>query len=123
MDARQVLKTAWVDAVRALGARALTRAALVDLPRSDLVRLVGAGGASIDELNCVRRRVSRIKGGRLGRMIAARGGPATVVMASDVLGDDPSVIGGGPFVRDPTTAAEAREVLRRFGVRVPAAVE
>jgi len=81
--------------------------------------LLGAG-ADIDEINAVRKHLSRVKGGRL----AAAAAPATVVgiAFSDVVGDDPSVIGSGPTVPDETTFADALGVLDRYGVAVPEAV-
>ncbi|GAB3440643.1 glycerate kinase type-2 family protein [Insolitispirillum peregrinum] len=77
-------------------------------------------GATINEINCVRKHLSAIKGGRLA-MAAA---PAQVVtlMISDVPGDDPSVIGSGPTVPDPTTFADAWEVVRKYAVPLPPAV-
>jgi glycerate 2-kinase len=71
-------------------------------------------GATIAEMNCVRKHLSAIKGGRL----AAAGHPARVItyLISDVPGDDPSVIASGPCVPDPTTFAKALEVLARNGV-------
>jgi hydroxypyruvate reductase len=78
------------------------------------------GGATIAEMNCVRKHLSAIKGGRL----AAAAHPARVVtyVISDVPGDDPSVIASGPTVPDPTTYAEALEVLARYGIDGPAAM-
>ena len=77
-------------------------------------------GAAIDEMNCVRKHLSAIKGGRL----AAACAPARVVtlLVSDVPGDSPSVIGSGPTVPDPTTCADALAVLDRYAIAVPAAV-
>ena len=77
-------------------------------------------GASITELNCVRKHLSAIKGGRL----AAAAAPARVIslIISDVVGDDPSVIASGPTVVDPTTCAEALAVLARYGISPPAHV-
>ena len=77
-------------------------------------------GANISEMNCVRKHLSRIKGGRL----AAACAPARVVTLtiSDVPGDDPSVIASGPTVPDATTCADALSILRRYKIGVPAAV-
>ncbi len=77
-------------------------------------------GATISEINCVRRHLSAIKGGRLG----AACHPAQVVtlLMSDVPGDDPINIASGPTVADPTTCADALDVIRRYGVDVPASV-
>lgn len=79
-------------------------------------------GANIGEMNCVRKHLSAIKGGRL----AAAAAPAQVLtlLISDVPGDDPAVIASGPTVPDPTTFAEARAILRKYGIDEPrAAVE
>jgi hydroxypyruvate reductase len=78
-----------------------------------------ASGAAIDEMNCVRKHLSAIKGGRL----AARCAPARVVtlLISDVPGDDPSVIGSGPTVPDATTCADALRILARYGIALPTA--
>jgi len=76
-------------------------------------------GAAIDEMNCVRKHLSAIKGGRLAAMCA----PAQVVtlLISDVPGDAPQVIGSGPTVPDTTTCADALRILARYGIEVPAA--
>ncbi len=77
-------------------------------------------GAHIGEMNCVRKHLSRIKGGRL----AAACAPAQVVTLtiSDVPGDDPAVIASGPTVPDATTCADAMAILDRYGIAVPAPV-
>jgi glycerate 2-kinase len=74
-------------------------------------------GATIAEMNCVRRHLSAIKGGRL----AAAAAPARVVtlMISDVPGDDPSVIASGPTVGDPTTSADALAILQKYSIEIP----
>lgn len=76
-------------------------------------------GAAIDEMNCVRKHLSAIKGGRLAAMCA----PAQVVtlLISDVPGDSPQVIGSGPTVPDSTTCADALRILARFRIDIPAA--
>ena len=78
-------------------------------------------GAHIGEMNCVRKHLSRIKGGRLGAACA----PARMVTLtiSDVPGDDPSTIASGPTVADASTCADALDILRRYGIEVPQAVE
>jgi len=83
-------------------------------------RALLASGAAIGDINCVRRHLSAIKGGRL----AAACHPARVVTLaiSDVPGDHPIDIASGPTVPDPTTRADARGVLRRYGVDEPASV-
>ena len=79
-----------------------------------------ASGASISEMNCVRKHLSRIKGGRL----AAACAPARVVTLtiSDVPGDDPSTIASGPTVADASTCADALAILRRYRIGLPDAV-
>lgn len=76
-------------------------------------------GAAIDEMNCVRKHLSAIKGGRL----AARCAPARVVtlLISDVPGDAPEVIASGPTVADSTTCADALAILKRYAIEIPAA--
>ena len=77
-------------------------------------------GASISEMNCVRRHLSSLKGGRL----AAVCHPAQVwtLLISDVPGDDPIDIASGPTVADPTTCADAQAIVERYRISVPAAV-
>ena len=77
-------------------------------------------GASITEMNCVRKHLSRIKGGRL----AAACAPARVLtlLISDVPGDDASVIASGPTVPDASTCADALAILSRYAIEVPQAV-
>jgi glycerate 2-kinase len=85
--------------------------------KQEVNRALLRSGAAIDEMNCVRKHLSRIKGGRLA---AALGTPNLVTLAiSDVPGDDPSTIASGPTVADPTTLADARAILERRGVAVP----
>jgi hydroxypyruvate reductase len=78
-------------------------------------------GANITEMNCVRKHLSRIKGGRL----AAACAPAQVVTLtiSDVPGDDPSVIASGPTVPDASTCLDALAILSRYQIQLPAATE
>jgi hydroxypyruvate reductase len=77
-------------------------------------------GVPIDQINTVRKHISRVKGGRLARLIA----PARIVTLalSDVPRDDLSAIGSGPTIPDPTTLADARAVLERFGIVPPRSV-
>ena len=98
------------------GASALLTLPAPGLALADLQSLTGAllrSGATINELNTVRKHLSRIKGGNLARLAA----PATLVtlILSDVVGDPLDVIASGPTVPDPTTVADAREVLARHG--------
>jgi glycerate 2-kinase len=124
-----------LEAVRGLGPDDLVIAlisgggsALMALPAPGLTladkqavnRALLRSGADIGEMNCVRKHLSAIKGGRL----AAAAFPARVVTLaiSDVPGDDPAVIASGPTVPDPTTFAEARSILVKYGIAEPAAV-
>jgi hydroxypyruvate reductase len=77
-------------------------------------------GAAIQEINIVRKHLTRLSGGQL----ACAAGKAQVValMISDVAGDDPAYIASGPCTPDPSTAVDALQILRRFGIDAPAAV-
>jgi glycerate 2-kinase len=85
--------------------------------KQEISRALLASGATISEMNCVRRHLSAIKGGRL----AAACAPARVVtlLMSDVPGDDPADIASGPTVADPTTCADAIAILDRYGIAAP----
>ncbi len=105
------------------GGSALMAAPAVGLTLADKQAVTKAllrSGATISEINCVRKHLSAIKGGRL----AAAAAPARVVtlMISDVPGDDPSVIASGPTVPDPTTFADALGVVEKYGIQAPPAV-
>ncbi len=86
-----------------------------------LTRSLLACGAAIGEINCVRKHLSAIKGGRL----AAAAAPAGVLTLaiSDVPGDDPATIASGPTVADPTDGADARAILARYGIETGPAVD
>jgi hydroxypyruvate reductase len=102
--------------------------ALLSLPLAGLTltdkqtvnRALLASGATIGEMNTVRRHLSAVKGGRL----AAACAPARVVslLMSDVPGDDPAVIASGPTVGDPTTCADALDILTRYGIALSSAM-
>ena len=77
-------------------------------------------GASIGEINTVRKHLSRIKGGKLAA--SAQAFLLLTLAISDVPGDDPAVIGSGPTVPDPSTLAEAREIVARYRLELPTAV-
>ena len=85
-----------------------------------VTRALLRSGAVIGEINTVRKHLSRIKGGRLAR----RAYPAKLVTIaiSDVPGDDPSAIGSGPTVPDPTTLADARAIVAKYKLDLPASV-
>lgn len=91
---------------------------LVD--KQALNRVLLSSGASIDEMNCVRKHVSAVKGGRL----AAAAYPATchTLVISDVPGDDPADIASGPTVCDVTTLADARDIVARYDMDLPQSV-
>ncbi|MDP2821416.1 MAG: glycerate kinase [Sulfuritalea sp.] len=77
-------------------------------------------GANIHEMNCVRKHLSAIKGGRLA--LAAAPAPVVTLGISDIPGDDASVIASGPTVADPTTREQALAILARYRIEVPAQV-
>jgi len=106
-----------VIALMSGGASSLLAAPALGLSLNDkqtINRALLASGANISEMNTVRKHLSAIKGGRL----AAAAAPALVVTLaiSDVPGDDPAVIGSGPTVPDPTTFADARGLIERYGI-------
>jgi glycerate 2-kinase len=90
---------------------ALPRAGLSMVDKRATVKLLLACGADIRQVNTVRKHLSDVKGGGVLRLTEAR--PIISLILSDVLGDDPAVIGSGPTAVDPTTFADALEVLRR----------
>ncbi len=102
------------------GGSALLTLPVPGLALADLQALTGAllhVGATINEMNTVRRHWSRIKGGNLARLVA----PATLItlILSDVVGDPLDVIASGPTVPDTTSVADARAVLARYGIQSP----
>jgi len=82
---------------------------------TDLLR----SGATIGEMNAVRRRLSAIKGGRLAE--AATPARLVTLAISDVPGDDPAVIASGPTVGDPSTAEDVLDIIARYGIALPPA--
>ena len=122
------------DAVRGLGADDLVIAlvsgggsALLSLPADGLSfeekqqvnRALLSSGASIDEMNCVRKHLSAIKGGR--RAAACTPARLVTLLISDVPGDVPEVIASGPTLPDPTTCADALAIIQRYAIALPAA--
>jgi hydroxypyruvate reductase len=89
--------------------------------KQQINRALLKSGAGIGEMNCVRKHLSAIKGGRL----AAAAYPARVLtlVISDVPGDDPAVVASGPTVADPTTCADALAILEKYRLAVPPTVE
>ncbi|MGE4063259.1 MAG: glycerate kinase [Rhodospirillaceae bacterium] len=102
--------------------------ALLAMPAKGLVlddkravtRALLRSGAAISEMNCVRKHLSAIKGGRLG--LAAAPAPVTTLVISDVPGDDPATVGSGPTIPDPTSFADARRILAKYRIELPPAV-
>lgn len=85
-----------------------------------VTRALLRSGATIGEINTVRKHLSRIKGGRLARH--AYPARLITIAISDVPGDDPAVIGSGPTVPDPSTLEQARAIVAKFKLELPAAV-
>ncbi|MFD1883341.1 glycerate kinase type-2 family protein [Paracoccus pacificus] len=79
-----------------------------------------ASGAPIDQMNTVRKHLSRVKGGQLAAL--ADPAPMLALLISDVPGDDPAYIGSGPTVGDASTPADARAILERWNIAAPASV-
>jgi hydroxypyruvate reductase len=88
--------------------------------KQSVTRALLACGAPIAEINCVRKHLSSVKGGRL----ALAAGPAAIVslIISDVPGDDPATVASGPTLPDPTTREQALAILRKYEISVPASV-
>jgi hydroxypyruvate reductase len=85
--------------------------------KQGLTRALLQSGASVSEINCVRRHLSRFKGGRLA--LAAAPAQLVTFAISDVIGDAPEDIGSGPTARDPSSVAEARSILARYRIVAP----
>ncbi len=85
--------------------------------KQETTRQLLACGATIHEINTVRKHMSGIKGGQLARLAS----PATVIalILSDVIGDDLDVIGSGPTVADSSTVADAQRIIEKYGLRQP----
>jgi len=83
-------------------------------------RALLASGATISEMNAVRKHLSRIKGGRLA--LAARPAKVVSLLISDVPGDDPSEIASGPTVADPSDIETVREIVSRYALDLPETV-
>jgi glycerate-2-kinase len=90
------------------------------LEKLELVRTLLKCGANIAELNCIRKQMSGIKGGRLAR--AAGHARIHTLALSDVPGDDPAVIASGPTVPDATRKTDAIEILKRYRIEAPPSV-
>jgi glycerate 2-kinase len=88
--------------------------------KQSVTRALLRSGANIGEINTVRKHLSRIKGGRLARHAFAA--KLMTIAISDVPGDNPSAIGSGPTVPDPTTLADARAIVAKYKLDLPAAI-
>jgi glycerate 2-kinase len=88
--------------------------------KQQITRALLRSGAPIGEVNTVRKHLSRIKGGRLAR--AGRRAEIVTLAISDVPHDNPSAIASGPTVPDPTTLAEARAIVAKYGLKVDDAI-
>ena len=96
------------------GSSALLEKPIAPVKLSDFIavtKLLLQSGASIDEINIVRKHLSQIKGGRLGEVSRARG---TVFVMSDVIGDDLEAIGSAPLFCDSSSCADAKRVLVQY---------
>ena len=103
------------SALTTLPAPGLTLDALMEVNRALL-----ASGATIHEMNCIRRHLSAFSGGRLA--LAAAPARVVTLAISDVPGDDPAVIASGPTVADPTSYAEARALVAHYRMALPPSV-
>jgi len=88
--------------------------------KQQVTRELLLAGATISEINCVRKHLSAIKGGRLGT--ACWPAKVCALIISDVPGDDPAVVASGPTVADPTTYRDALNVLQRFEINLPRSI-
>jgi glycerate 2-kinase len=87
--------------------------------KQEINRALLASGAAIDEMNCVRKHLSALKGGRLAAACAPA--PVVTLLISDVPGDAPEVIASGPTLPDASTCADALAICARYGLALPAA--
>lgn len=87
-----------------------------------LNRALLASGASIGEMNVVRKHASGIAGGRLAQAATARGAEVVALIISDVTGDDPASIASGPCAADPSTYRDALDIVKRYRIDLPYAI-
>jgi hydroxypyruvate reductase len=107
------------------GGSSLLSLPVADVSMDDLKRVTRdllASGAPIEQMNIVRKHLSRIAGGHLATAATARGATLVALIISDVTGDAPADIASGPCAADPSTYADAIAVLRRWNVTPPASV-
>lgn len=88
--------------------------------KSIVTRQLLHSGATISEINCVRKHLSRIKGGRLA--LAAHPARVVTIVISDIPGDDPRLIASGPTLPDRSTLEQARHIIEKYALDVPEAV-
>jgi glycerate 2-kinase len=91
------------------------------IDKQEVNRALLHSGATIHEMNAVRRRLSRIKGGRLAQ--AAFPARVVTLLISDVPGDDPAIIASGPTVPEPLSLADVKEIIARLDLQLPAAAK
>jgi glycerate 2-kinase len=89
--------------------------------KQTITRALLRSGATIGEINTIRKHLSRIKGGRLA--MRARPAKLVTIAISDVPGDDPSAIGSGPTVPDPTTLGDARAIIAKYKLDAPESIK
>ena len=107
------------------GGSSLLSLPVADVSMDDLKRVTRdllASGAPIEQMNVVRKHLSRIAGGHLATAATARGATVVALIISDVTGDAPADIASGPCAADPSTYSDAIAVLRRWNVAPPASV-
>jgi hydroxypyruvate reductase len=107
------------------GGSSLLSLPVADVSMDDLKRVTRdllASGAPIEQMNVVRKHLSRIAGGHLAAAATARGATALALIISDVTGAAPADIASGPCAADPSTYADALAVLRRWNVKSPASI-
>jgi hydroxypyruvate reductase len=107
------------------GGSSLLSLPVADVPMDDLKRVTRdllASGAPIEQMNIVRKHLSRVAGGHLATSATARGATVVALIISDVTGDAPADIASGPCAADPSTYTDATAVLRRWNVTPPASV-
>jgi hydroxypyruvate reductase len=107
------------------GGSSLLSLPVAEVPMQDLKQVTRdllASGAPIEQMNVVRKHLSRIAGGQLAAAAASRGARVCALIVSDVTGDAPADIASGPCAADPSTYADATAILRRWNVTPPASV-
>lgn len=88
--------------------------------KQEVTRNLLLSGATIEEINCVRKHLSKVKGGRLA--VAAGAAHVTTWIISDIPGDDPSFVSSGPTVADDTTLGMARDIVSKYEIEAPLGV-